>query len=213
MGSIHTEEYKGCTISIVPDNSAECPLTSMDPPEGMLFFTNTRLDRDHYWLEGDGVDADAYLQGKNRSKIDLTHYVLPIYKFDHSGVAYQTTSFNDTWDSGLVGMISIPKSVASKEWAENTEERALNYMRGVVKDFSSWANGDVYGYVVNDGEVDEVDSCWGFIGDYDGYILETARAAVDHYVEHADSEVWALKEWRRQVAAGLTLLGFSEWHE
>lgn len=35
---------------------------------------------------------------------------------DHSGLAMQTTSFNDPWDSGQVGWIYVSKEDALKEF-------------------------------------------------------------------------------------------------
>ena len=35
------------------------------------------------------------------------YITLPLYLMDHSGLAMQTTSFNDPWDSGQVGWIYV----------------------------------------------------------------------------------------------------------
>ena len=37
--------------------------------------------------------------------ISEKYITLPLYLMDHSGLAMQTTSFNDPWDSGQVGWI------------------------------------------------------------------------------------------------------------
>jgi hypothetical protein len=37
-------------------------------------------------------------------------------------------------------------------------------MAGEVETYSQWANGEVYGYDVQDKEGNSLDSCWGFYG-------------------------------------------------
>lgn len=43
--------------------------------------------------------------------ISEKYITLPLYLMDHSGLAMQTTSFNDPWDSGQVGWIYVSGSV------------------------------------------------------------------------------------------------------
>ena len=60
------------------------------------------------------------------------YITLPLYLMDHSGLAMQTTSFNDPWDSGQVGWIYVSKEDALKEFGgekmtgPNPDERAVD---------------------------------------------------------------------------------------
>ena len=37
-------------------------------------------------------------------------------------------------------------------------------MQAEVEDYSNYINGSVYGYVLEDNDGEELDSCWGFYG-------------------------------------------------
>ena len=57
--------------------------------------------------------------------ISEKYITLPLYLMDHSGLAMQTTSFNDPWDSGQVGWIYVSKEDALKEFAGEKMTGAL----------------------------------------------------------------------------------------
>lgn len=90
---------------------------------------------------------------------------VPLYIYEHGGVAYSAKPFGCPWDSGQCGVLVITKSRLKKMGCEDwDEERLLRDTEGWIKTFQQWANGDVYGYeLLVDGEV--VDSCFGFYGD------------------------------------------------
>lgn len=54
------------------------------------------------------------------------------------------------------------------------------WMTVELMEFNDWANGNCFGYRVIDCNGDEVDSCWGYIGDYDDEVLNDARWLADH---------------------------------
>ena len=56
-------------------------------------------------------------------------------------------------------------------------EKAADILRGEIVSYDAYLGGRVYGYVIErDGE--EVDACWGFVGDYETGCLPEAREAV-----------------------------------
>lgn len=100
------------------------------------------------------------------------YVVLPVYKYEHGAVAYSTRSFigrahHAEWDSGQVGYIYASKKTI-REWfgwktlTQERRERVELALHNEVEDFSNYANGNVYGYMVvnEDGEI--VKSCWGY---------------------------------------------------
>lgn len=98
--------------------------------------------------------------------VDDGYVVLPLYLYDHSGLAMSTGKFGCPWDSGCVGFIYCDKATIQKEWGGDTEaaERAL---RAEVEVYSDYIGGYCYGYIAEeliDGEWEHVDSCFGFIG-------------------------------------------------
>jgi hypothetical protein len=101
---------------------------------------------------------------------------LPLYLYDHSGLTMNTTGFSCPWDSGKVGFIYVTKERAEKEGVPDPE--AL--LRAEVKEYDQYLRGEVYGYRVLDEAGKELDSCWGFYGDYNvSGILDQARSVVD----------------------------------
>lgn len=95
--------------------------------------------------------------------------MLPLYLYDHSGLAMKTSPFSCSWDSGKVGFIFVSKEKLKSEygWSRITKARQdqiHTYLQGEVETYDTYLRGDVWGYqVVEDDEV--VDSCWGFFGD------------------------------------------------
>lgn len=107
---------------------------------------------------------------------DREHIWLPVYIYDHSGVAYNTTGFSCPWDSGQVGIIFVSREKVRAEYGKKgihpkLKQRVLDILKSEVEIYSQWANGEVYGYVNTETD----DSCWGFYSIADA--LEEARAA------------------------------------
>lgn len=103
--------------------------------------------------------------------------VLPIYMYEHSGVALNTSGFSCGWDSGQVGFIYVSKEDVRKEWgvkriSSKLKEKIIGNLEAEVSLYSDYINGDIYGFILEekikqeDGtiELEHVDSCWGFIG-------------------------------------------------
>ena len=101
--------------------------------------------------------------------ISEKYITLPLYLMDHSGLAMQTTSFNDPWDSGQVGWIYVSKEDALKEFGGEKmtgalRKKAEDLMRSEVAAYDSYLRGECYGFeLYKNGEL--TDSCWGFMGD------------------------------------------------
>jgi hypothetical protein len=56
-------------------------------------------------------------------------------------------------------------------------ENAESIARGIAENITAWANGDIYGYTVDDMTGEEIDSCWGFL-DTGTYFIDEVRAAI-----------------------------------
>lgn len=151
MQSIETlEAPKGHIIEIYPDFTPENPREWCNL--GTLAIRNHAGDEE--------PDPD----------FDLSDCIwLPVYRYEHSGIAFNTTGFHCPWDSGQTGYIYVTKADVRKEygWKRITAERAekiKSYLRNEVETYSQWANGEVYGFITKDAEGEEIDSCWGFYG-------------------------------------------------
>jgi hypothetical protein len=128
-----------------------------------------RQDNFDYWWERKAIQDQ-----------EKEWLILPIYKYDHSGVIYNTAGFSCPWDSGCVGYIAMRYN------DEIPKDHLEIYLENQVKLLSCWASGQVYGYVIkkDDENLDSLyDSCWGFYCEYNDdewkYMIATAKQAVD----------------------------------
>jgi hypothetical protein len=119
------------------------------------------------------------------------HYIiLPLYLLDHSGISMSTGSFNDPWDSGQVGFIFVSVADAKKEWGwkvltEKRRRHIEDILRGEVETYDQYLTGDVYGYILEGPDGEELDSCWGFFGE-EYAIEEMNNVAIWHENEFAE---------------------------
>ena len=98
---------------------------------------------------------------------------LPVFMLDHSGLCVRTGDFNDVdpgeLDSGQVGIIYVSKEEVLKEysWKRLTKVREAlirKYLDAEIETLNQYLTGDVYGYVIEGPDGEEIDSCWGFYG-------------------------------------------------
>lgn len=88
--------------------------------------------------------------------------IMPIYRFEHSGVAYSTSPFGDPWDSGIVGLAYADADDAVEALGDEgrhlTRKGLELFLAHSVDDYSLWANGDVYVLEVEgpDGNVESI---------------------------------------------------------
>lgn len=96
--------------------------------------------------------------------------LLPVYMYDHLGLALSLSPFSCQWDSGQVGHMIAPLeslkseySVPAKNWTGLFKRWALHAAKSELKQYEQFVSGDAWGYVRTlDGE--HLDSCWGYYG-------------------------------------------------
>ena len=126
--------------------------------------------------------------------ISEKYIMMPLYLMDHSGLAMQTESFHDPWDSGQVGWIYVSKEDALKEFDADKmtgaiRQKADALMRSEVAAYDSYLRGECYGFeLYKNGELS--DSCWGFMGNFSDvlkdmaeYLPDECKGMVDHLEE------------------------------
>jgi hypothetical protein len=115
--------------------------------------------------------------------------ILPLYLYDHSGITMNTTGFGCQWDSFQVGFIFISKQKMLQEYGgkivtQKLKDRVTEYLKGEVETYDQYLTGDVYGYrvfKVENGEEEELDSCWGFYGEEE--CISEAKGIVEYYMK------------------------------
>lgn len=135
---------------------------------------------------------------ERRARILAKHYLIrPIFVYEHSGVSMTTGTgglgypYTCRFDTRQSGLIVITKDAARemmmvKRLTKAVVERIHATMNSVVETYGQWCNGEVYGYVVEDADGEEVDSCWGFIGDGAKCALKEGK---DSAQSHFDADI------------------------
>ena len=138
--------------------------------------------------------------------ISEKYIMMPLYLMDHSGLAMQTESFHDPWDSGQVGWIYVSKEDALKEFdAEKMtgaiRKKAEDLMKSEVAVYDSYLRGECYGFeLYKNGELS--DSCWGFIGSLE----DACKAMADYLPDGCEDMVNHLEEHNQPATIIKTLL-------
>lgn len=137
--------------------------------------------------EAEGVlPSAAQIKAANNylmSEIQKGFVVLPVYLYDHSGLAMSTTDFNDCWDSGQVGIIFVSHEKIKEEYEVNSVDPVLRLqveelLKGEVAEYDAYLRGECYCYeLYEDGDL--LDSCGGFTGSFDKAVKEIAEYLPD----------------------------------
>ncbi len=169
----------GFAIEIHQDDSGDC-----DPREfdnlGTLVCWHRRCGLGHRNITSPGELAG--IMPKNAIK-------LPVYLYEHSGMTISLEPFDDPWDSGQVGWIFASRETVRKEYScteitPEIREKVLSVFAAEIKTYDAYLRGEVFGYVVKDPEGNDLDSCWGFIGEAD-YCMTEGKAALKSALEAA----------------------------
>ena len=138
--------------------------------------------------------------------ISEKYIMMPLYLMDHSGLAMQTESFHDPWDSGQVGWIYVSKEDALKELDTEkmtgaVRKKAEDLMKSEVAVYDSYLRGECYGFeLYKNGELS--DSCWGFIGSLE----DACKAMADYLPDGCEDMVNHLEEHNQPATIIKTLL-------
>ena len=116
------------------------------------------------------------------------HLILPLYLFDHSGLAISVYDFRDKWDSGQVGWTYASHVDIIKEFGDTSQEnmeKAKHLLISEVKAYDYYLHGECYGFqLFKDGK--EQDSCWGFLGSFNDALASIREHLPEEAVPLAD---------------------------
>lgn len=186
---IYEEAYKGHIIKIYHDPDAESPRAWSNLGTLICWHRRYRLGDSHQFESPEAFLRDL-ADVSDQSDLSMEHLrdraerkaiLLPVFLYDHSGLAMNTIGFHCPWDSGQVGFVYVTLEAVRKEFGvkrvtKALREKAEDILRAEIVTYDAYLGGRVYGYVIEqDGE--EVDACWGFVGDYETGCLPEAREA------------------------------------
>lgn len=166
----------GLSVDIVPDFFCDSPRENCE--HDSVIFSNHR----HYNPDNRSIEELLDENGNLRTReLDKDYIYLPIYAYEHSGIALSTERtgcFADRWDSGMFGIIAISKASVRKNWcvkriSKKMRENVCSCLKAEVAELSAWYNGECYGYEVMNSDGDCLESCYGYIG-YES--IEDAKA-------------------------------------
>lgn len=164
---IETVNKYGLVGHLYHDEYADSPESWEDPNAGIVTTKNR-----HFSVQQGRFDVEDC-----RAKIvQRKNWIFPLRAHVHSGVALSLSDagypFNDAWDSGWIGWVYVAKSQA------RLRKSALKIAEGIVGAWNQYLSGDVYGFVVEDWQGNQLDSCWGFYGiEYVRQELESSMKA------------------------------------
>lgn len=195
MEALHEEKVGTYTIKIFRDEFPMDPRRDFEPLGTFITWTRRYRSPDENPFE----TPEEFQQYVREEEIP-EEYIISVYVYIHGGITFRTTPFSDPWDSGQAGYIYMEPEAAERSFDGDTE-RVRKCLEAEVEEYSDWCEGRVYGFVIEDEDGENVDSCWGFIGDYDGYCLEEARRKAEWYVERDRKEEAELEEFMSTVWA------------
>lgn len=187
---VYEEAYQGHIIKIYHDPDTESPREWCNLGNLICWHRRYRLGDSHQFdspeaflrdLAGVSDQSDLSMN-QLREHAERNVVILPVFLYDHSGLAMNTIGFHCPWDSGQVGYVHVTLEAVRKEFGvkrvtKALREKAEDILRGEIVSYEAYLGGRVYGYVIEwNGE--EVDACWGFVGDYETGCLPEARQAV-----------------------------------
>lgn len=154
MAPHETFQHNGYTVKIQQDTDAEAP---QQEKAAFLLTTNNR----HFCPKlPDDISVDRNDPEAIREVLGDTYHLYPLYAYIHGGVALsmsRTGQFADRWDGGQIGVVAVTKDTSD---IPSPEE----YAEAHIEEWNQYLSGDVWGYVIEDGNGVHVDSCWGFYG-------------------------------------------------
>lgn len=150
---VYAEETVGkYTVKVLQDSDPVNPRTELDNLSDMVCFHRRYNLGDKHNM--DIEEAQEILKRKD------IHW-LPLYLYDHSGITMSTGAFSCSWDSGQVGFIYLEKEVHKRECNRKraNKKHMEEIMRAEVEEYDNYLTGEVYGYIVEDEEGNNIDSC------------------------------------------------------
>lgn len=172
-----TDPESGFSFRIVLDDTG-CVESPLDTNESVAFFVfHRRLENPSEALARD-PDELAEWEAENENEWES----FPLYLYQHGGTCYRpsrggSNPFSCPWDSGRVG------SIALKRADFGTGADLFKIAESICENYTSWANGEIYGFEIMDPESNVMDSCWGFVGHpNDSGIIVEAKAALQHAI-------------------------------
>ena len=132
-----------------------------------------------------GDESEAYdLYEQWKEDHDPKYTVWPFRCGDVHGPGSFTISIMDVEDTRRIdpdGWIYVETPTSPLEMLAHPECDPEKLRDTCIEVYEQWANGDIWGYIVEDQDGNELDSCWGFYGTE--HCIESAKEEASHLVK------------------------------
>ena len=165
----------GYKLSVFRDEDAPNPRQWENLGKMVCWHSRYDLGDEHEFEEmSDFLESEEY---KNAI------VVLPVYIYDHSGLAFSTAPFADKWDSRQVGFIYVTQEQAKeflgKEIREEDREGIKELLVEEVKTYDQYFQGDCYAFKISDEFGKVVDEDRGYFGNRITDVLKNMKDNVN----------------------------------
>lgn len=164
-------EHSGLTVKLYRDEDAQSP-QDMSEDKGLFLVAKHR----QLWVLEPGEKTIPQDFETLVERYQDTHWIFPLEAYIHSGVVLalaHTGNFPDRqWDVSQLGAVFCAKA----EWRLSAS--ASKAAQGYVETWNTYLSGDVYGFVIEDEDGNNLESCWGFYGHE--YAEQEAKSAAEH---------------------------------
>ena len=197
---METTTFGDYTIKIEHDDTGESPREWDNMTRMVCWHNNYNLGDEHGYESPtvfmhvvSGLYPDLATEDLTEKQYDRCvamatkrNVILPLYLYDHSGITMSTAPSSCHWDSGRVGYIFMSHEDIRKEYdvkrvSQKMRDRIQVYLEADVKIYDDFLTGNVYWFNVEKTDNDEtvdVDSCGGFYGYEDPYMIECIKDAI-----------------------------------
>lgn len=194
-----TDDETGITLKIVRDADLTNPVDGDDAVILCIFGKDMLNPAERHGIRT-MEEAVAFCEANDEAETP-EWVIYPVFGYSHGGTTFKVSEngqnpFSCPWDSGRAGWIALNVNEVGHETFKGAEN--------VVKNYDDWASGNGFGYVVEDEDENELDACWGYLGDHDeDYIMGEAREAFEVAVENAKTKAAELVAAENTQGAGV----------
>ena len=190
--TLETINYRGLTIKVKYDDDVESPRAWDNIGTMYTSCRNLKTDCDFY-EHFVSTKVFSTQHGKMFKDSFLAKYIaLPLYVYEHSGIAIQTTPFGDKWDSGIIGIIAVSMDKAREYYPDMDDseirEAATQALQNEIEIFNEYLQGETYQYLIEELKHDDEFYYDSSMGGYYGYMgqlaaISDAKAVIDEYLK------------------------------
>lgn len=173
---VETYERNCLAVAIMQDIDPMSPRDD-DGNLGTMICSHRKYNLGDEQFNSDDYEGWDDLADKLRSERGAV-IILPLGLYDHSGITIYVGDTHDRWDGGQVGYIYLTEDDLKESGLDDI--KATKALQIEVETYDQYLRGEVYGYVIQDADGEDIDSCWGF---YDQeYCENEANDVADNYV-------------------------------